>query len=77
MPTDPCLASLPPRRRRHRVVERLRAYFIAGILVTGPIALTLYLTWIFVHFIDQSVGGLLPAQYNPGDLCAACRASGW
>lgn len=59
--------SLPPpaRRKGPRVVERLRAYFIAGILVTGPIALTLYLTWLFVHFIDESVGGLLPAQYNP------------
>lgn len=55
----------PPRRKRPRVVERLRAYFIAGILVTGPIALTLYLTWIFIHFIDEFVGGLLPAQYNP------------
>lgn len=47
------------------MMERLRAYFIAGILVTGPIALTLYLTWTFIHFIDDTVGGLLPRQYNP------------
>lgn len=53
------------KTRRHRLVERLRAYFLAGILVTGPIALTLYLTWLFVHFIDSSVGDLLPARYNP------------
>jgi uncharacterized membrane protein len=46
-------------------MERLRSYFIAGILVTGPIALTLYLTWVFVHFIDESVSGLLPREYNP------------
>jgi len=46
-------------------MERLRAYFIAGILVTGPIALTLYLTWVFVRFIDDTVGGLLPSAYNP------------
>ncbi|HUK57946.1 MAG TPA: DUF502 domain-containing protein [Stellaceae bacterium] len=46
-------------------MERLRGYFIAGILVTGPIALTLYLTWAFIHFIDDTVGGLLPRQYNP------------
>lgn len=50
---------------RHHVIERLRAYFFAGILVTGPIALTLYLTWLFVHFIDDSVSRLLPAAYNP------------
>ncbi len=46
-------------------MERLRAWFIAGILVTGPLALTLYLVWAFIHFIDDTVGGLLPRQYNP------------
>jgi uncharacterized membrane protein len=55
----------PSRKKRNRVVERLRAYFFAGVLVTGPIALTLYLTWLFVHFIDSSVGWLLPDRYNP------------
>lgn len=52
----------PPR---HRIIERLRAYFFAGILVTGPIALTIYLTWLFIHFIDSSVSRLLPDRYNP------------
>jgi uncharacterized membrane protein len=46
-------------------MERLRSYFIAGVLVTGPIALTLYLTWTFIHFIDQSIEALLPPEYNP------------
>lgn len=54
-----------PPRKQLRLVERLRAYFLAGILVTGPTALTLYLTWIFIHFIDTSVSHLLPDQYNP------------
>jgi uncharacterized membrane protein len=54
-----------PRRRRLWVVEHLRGYFIAGILVTGPTALTLYLTWAFVSFIDHSVGSILPKEYNP------------
>jgi uncharacterized membrane protein len=55
----------PPRRRRLPLVEHLRGYFIAGILVTGPTALTLYLTWTFVSFIDHSVGSILPKEYNP------------
>lgn len=50
---------------RLNIREHLRAYFIAGILVTGPTALTLYLIWVFVTFIDHSVGALLPDQYNP------------
>src|SRR5215472_4175620 len=60
-PTPP-----PPRKKpRNRFVERLRAYFFAGVLVTGPIFLTLYLTWLFIHFIDSSVSWLLPDHYNP------------
>jgi len=50
---------------RLAIMEHLRGYFIAGILVTGPTALTLYLTWTFVTFIDNSVGHLLPDSLNP------------
>lgn len=56
---------MPSFTARLRLADRLRTYFIAGILITGPIALTLYLTWLFVHFIDQSVSEILPARYNP------------
>jgi uncharacterized membrane protein len=59
----------PPNRSRFwprlAIMEHLRGYFIAGILVTGPTALTLYLTWTFVTFIDNSVGHLLPDSLNP------------
>jgi uncharacterized membrane protein len=53
------------RKPRNRVIERIRSYFFAGILVTGPLALTLYLTWLFIHFIDSSVSLLFPDRYNP------------
>jgi uncharacterized membrane protein len=59
------LPSPPRRKRRLPLIEHLRGYFIAGILVTGPTALTLYLTWTFVRFIDNSVGSILPKEYNP------------
>ena len=44
---------------------RLRAYFLAGILVTAPISLTFYLAWLFVDFVDSKVTPLIPLQYNP------------
>jgi uncharacterized membrane protein len=50
---------------RFRLREHFRTYFIAGILVTGPIALTLYLAWSFVGAVDNAVGALLPERYNP------------
>jgi uncharacterized membrane protein len=56
----------PPRRRiRWGIREHLRGYFIAGIVVTGPTLLTLYIIWLIVTFIDNSVGALLPNVYNP------------
>ena len=51
--------------QRRRLGPRLRAYLIAGILVTAPIAVTLTLAWWFVEFIDSQVLPLLPARYNP------------
>ena len=44
---------------------RLRAYFLAGILITAPISLTFYLAWLFIDFVDSRVTPLIPTQYNP------------
>jgi uncharacterized membrane protein len=53
------------RRKRLTLAERLRAYLIAGLLVTGPIALTFYLAWLFISVVDGWVAKLLPARYLP------------
>lgn len=45
--------------------SRVRAYFLAGVLVTAPIGITVYLTWIFLSFIDTRVSALIPARFNP------------
>ena len=39
---------------------RFRRYFLAGILVTSPILITAYVTWMIITFIDAQVAGLLP-----------------
>lgn len=43
----------------------LRNYFLAGILVTAPIAITIYVTWGFLKFLDNKITPLIPAIYNP------------
>ncbi|MBC6497673.1 MAG: DUF502 domain-containing protein [Alphaproteobacteria bacterium GM7ARS4] len=43
---------------------RLRGHFIAGLLVSAPIAITLYVTWLAVTFIDAQVVKLLPRDYE-------------
>lgn len=44
---------------------RLRTYFLTGIVVTAPIAITIYLTYVFVTFVDANVTPLIPVRYNP------------
>jgi uncharacterized membrane protein len=45
--------------------QRIRAYLFAGILVTAPISITLYLAWVFINYVDSKVTPLLPVKYNP------------
>ena len=47
------------------LMARIRNYFLTGILVTAPAALTIYLAVLFISFIDNHVRRLIPAEYNP------------
>ena len=53
------------QRDRVRLSVRLRGYFLAGILVTAPIAITLYVAWLFINAIDGWITPLIPHKYNP------------
>jgi uncharacterized membrane protein len=54
-----------PRPFRMSLGARLRTYFLAGILITAPISLTIYLAWLFITFVDERVFSVIPPQYNP------------
>ena len=44
---------------------RLRAYFLAGILVTAPLAITIALASWLIEFVDSRIVPLIPLRYNP------------
>lgn len=44
---------------------KLRAYFFTGLVITAPIAITVWATYWFVTLFDAWVKPLLPAAYNP------------
>lgn len=44
---------------------RLRAYFFTGLVITAPIAITVWATYWFVTMFDAWVKPLLPQAYNP------------
>ena len=46
-------------------MTRLRNYFLTGVVVCAPIAITAYLAWSFVGWVDSWVKPYIPAQYNP------------
>jgi len=55
----------PPLGRRRPLIFRLRSYLLAGILITAPIGITLWLTWGIITFFDSQVVPLIPPRYNP------------
>jgi uncharacterized membrane protein len=63
---SPSTVAEPPRQPIHRRMgSRLRSYFLAGILVTAPLGITVYLGVIFIRFIDGSVIPLIPPEALP------------
>jgi len=44
---------------------RLRAYFLTGLIVTGPVAITLYISWWLINLVDDWVKPLIPRSYSP------------
>ncbi|MBW3098418.1 DUF502 domain-containing protein [Pseudohoeflea coraliihabitans] len=44
---------------------RLRRYFLTGLIVVAPLAITAWLTWTFVLWVDGWVKPYLPKAYNP------------
>ena len=44
---------------------RLRTYFLTGLIVAGPVLITIYLTWSFVTWVDDLVRPLVPVMYRP------------
>lgn len=46
-------------------MTRLRNYFLTGIIVTAPLAITAYLAWTIIHWIDSWVKPYIPDRYNP------------
>ena len=42
------------------ILAKFRRFFLTGLLVTAPIIITIYVTWLVITFIDIKVANLLP-----------------
>ena len=55
---------------------RLRNYFLTGLVVVGPVTITLYIARYVIESVDRFVKPYIPAIYNPTPTCRSrCRVS--
>src|SRR5579859_524511 len=64
-PTDVSPPEPAPDTTSHGIMARFRNYFLTGLVVAGPVAITLYLTWWFVTWVDGLVRPFVPIAYRP------------
>ena len=43
---------------------KIRAYLFTGILVTAPVAITFYMAYIFIVWVDRMVNQMIPPRIN-------------
>jgi uncharacterized membrane protein len=56
------MSDLPPKTSG---LARLRNYFLTGFVICAPLAITVYLTWSFINWVDSWVEPYIPYAYNP------------
>lgn len=51
--------------KRESFTARLRNNFLTGLIICAPMAITIWLTWTFIHWADSWVKPYIPVRYNP------------
>jgi uncharacterized membrane protein len=54
-----------PEPTHPSVASRIRNYFLTGLIVAGPVAITIWLVWSFVTWVDDLVRPFIPVTYRP------------
>ncbi|MDP1911498.1 MAG: hypothetical protein Q8K85_24620, partial [Hyphomicrobium sp.] len=47
------------------VGARLRNYFLTGLVIVGPVTITLYFAWWFINVTDAWIKPFVPTAYLP------------
>jgi uncharacterized membrane protein len=65
-PGEPLAADIEAVATSHTgVAARLRNYFLTGLVVAGPLAVTAWLIWSVVNWVDDFVRPFIPPAYRP------------
>ena len=58
-------AKVVPEPPHHGAASRIRNYFLTGLIVAGPLAITIWLVWSIVTWVDDLVRPFIPITYRP------------
>ncbi len=61
----PTSADDKPALFHHSLAARIRNYFLTGLVLMGPLYITINLTWWFINWVDDMVRPFIPAAYRP------------
>ena len=64
-PTMPGDAPLVASQPHTGIGSRIRNYFLTGLIVAGPLAITIWLIWSFVTWVDDLVRPFIPKALRP------------
>jgi uncharacterized membrane protein len=56
------------KQARGFFATRLRNYFLTGLIICAPLAITAWITWSFILWADSWVKPYLPFDYNPDNF---------
>src|SRR5947209_18929898 len=54
-----------PEPTHHGIASRIRTDFLTGLIVAGPVAITIWLVWSFVTWVDDLLRPFIPVAYRP------------
>ncbi|MEQ8825337.1 MAG: DUF502 domain-containing protein [Filomicrobium sp.] len=55
----------PKRGFTSHLGARLRNYFLTGLIIVGPVTITIYIVWSFINFADAYIKPFIPTAYLP------------
>jgi uncharacterized membrane protein len=58
-------ASLGGKPTHGGPISRLRNYFLTGLVLVGPLYITISLTWWFINWVDDLMRPFIPVAYRP------------
>jgi uncharacterized membrane protein len=59
-PPTVTVSDVAPEPPHHGVIARLRNYFLTGLILVGPIYITINLTWWFINWVDDAMRPFIP-----------------